>query len=529
MGGKSSKPSSSNAEVHSNSTVSKSKLSRGAISRHIHDILQKQAQDERLKNKIKIRAILDKNFNWDVLDADEIVDIFTKLLAKDTNKMLEAWTSWRLKPHGSTIEGNMVLWNPTMYRDNKSSLYASYFPCVINKIEQNPIVGFNPNSRKWFGLPKLDFLPLDVNDIIAGDGGLLCVNGGLQPRMPNPQTPPIPHSQDYNHVLYPPQSILLVCNPLTKKIKYIPLHSNKTLDAKIALMITMAPPPSCGEDTKILLQKKRYRLYVVGSHCENSTPFKKGCNELVFMAYDSRHDMWVSGSFVGQCRFPKSGKTSIAIIDVGYMVSGQKKVSEGAQACKIMVSKSKDLNSSLNESEPHKNMPLVEKTHTWKNKLFFIHKPTLKWHIVDFDILDSQGFPRKHMQAPRLLQCRPQGKVYALTRSIIDPCTIEVYEVLVSNGLPLGEYLQVTMMPKEIYNALFNDLKTIRQYDCCASLNFLCFLIPKDMNTATTIAIYDITTKQWSTTFTPDLSNQCGNCTYSFAKCEWIPNWQASP
>jgi hypothetical protein len=123
-------------------------------------------------------------------------------------------------------------------------------------------------------LPKLDFLPLNINEIIAGEGGLLCVNGGLQPREINPHTPPIPHAEDYNFALYPTQSILLVCNPLTKEFKYIPRHANKILDSKIAWMTTIVYPQKDKYDEPPH-PKHRYRLYVIGSHCEVPTLYKK--------------------------------------------------------------------------------------------------------------------------------------------------------------------------------------------------------------------------------------------------------------
>lgn len=561
-------------------------------------------RDEKLRIKKHIQEVLKEDYNWDNLDIHEIVEIFTELLAKNKNQIEIVWKNWRLKSYEKIFIDNLVLWNPSIYEDDVNSIYANYYPCVINQIDGNPIVGYNESSQTWSGMFKLDFLPLEVNDIVAGDGGLLCINGGLQPRTTNPQTPPIPHSEDYNYNLYPQQSILLVCNPLTKEIKYIPRHTNKTLDNKIAWMITMVHPQK-NEFNKINPPKHRYRLYVVGSHQDVPTLYGNGCDELVLMAYDSRSDLWIFGSIVGQCRFPESGKTGIAIFDEGFMIGGQEKSIEVTRVdigkYKKTNLKSNNVNTILDENKTPNLKPRVITSQLWKNKLFFVHRSSLKWHTLDFEILDTEGFPRENLQAPRILQCHPGDTIYVVIRSIIDPSTIEIHEVLMSNGYPSGDFLFVTMMPKDIYNSLFNSEKSLRRYDCCAGLQSLCFLALDDIederkvdrkyvgknsrkdnikndvkdnikgdikidtkddlngdikvdikhnvkddskkdrkkdrrkeikiekNKIATLAIYNVTTKRWSTLLTPNLNNEGSNSSYALAKCGWNPNWLARP
>ena len=104
------------------------------------------------------------------------------LLIKDKYQIATAWKNWRFKSNKGIIEPNLVLQNPSIYEDDINYTYSNFFPCVINQTNGNSIVGLNQSSKTWFGLPKLDFLPLDVNEIIVGEGGLFCINGGLQPR-----------------------------------------------------------------------------------------------------------------------------------------------------------------------------------------------------------------------------------------------------------------------------------------------------------------------------------------------------------
>lgn len=572
MGGKSTKA--NNAKSQINLSLFDSRLTIISTSPRRTRSPEQLVRDEEIKVKKRIRKVLKICYDWDSLDSDEIIEIFTELLVKDKNQIIAAWKTWRFKSNKDVIDPNLVLWNPSLYEDDVNLTYANFFPCVINQINGNPIVGFNQSSKVWFGLPKLDFLPLDVNDIIAGDGGLLCINGGLQPRKINPQTPPIPYAEDYNFALYPAQSILLVCNPLTKEVKYIPRHCNKTLNNKIAWMTTMVHPQK-QKHNEPPQQKHRYRLYVIGSHSEVPTLYKKGSDELVLMVYDSRSNIWILGSVVGQCRFPGSGKTCIAIFNEGYMIGGQEKSNDFKidvkrhkrknEIVKIDVEKQKKPNDedkvgienqkkSNNDVEDHTKKlikdnyksddtmsnfltdeEIIDSTsctksnHMWINKIFFIQGSTLKWHTLDFDILDLEGFPRENLQAPRLLQCTAGSSIYVITRSIVDPVTIEIYEVVMYNGFPSGDFLLETMMPKEIYIALFNNKKSLKPYDCCAGLQILCFLAPDDINNAVTVAIYDVTSKRWSTSLTPTFNNQGKFFSYALTKCGWNPNWFAKP
>lgn len=257
MGGRLSK---SVVDAKSTQTAGKSPRGKSPRTRSPEQV----ARDEQVRVARRIHEVLDPAFRWDDLGPTELCEIFTELLVSDDqkhdhNKHREtAWANWRQKPKltpggrmkltttasGTTPSGGeMIMWNPTVYEDAKASTYANYFPFVIDRLDGlNLVAACDHNSKVWCGMVKLDFLPAGVNDIIAGDGGLLCVNGGIQPRLGNPKTPPIPYADNYNYVLYPRQSILTVCNPLTKEVKYIPRHSNKTMDAKIAWMQATMPP-----------------------------------------------------------------------------------------------------------------------------------------------------------------------------------------------------------------------------------------------------------------------------------------------
>lgn len=92
--------------------------------------------------------------------------------------------------------------------------------------------------------------------MIAGAGGLLIVNGGLQPKYQMPITPPADPpaaSQDPANleieIKQPelPRSVLpeqpiLVCNPLTRVFRFLPQHNPFGLKANTARMVLIQNP-----------------------------------------------------------------------------------------------------------------------------------------------------------------------------------------------------------------------------------------------------------------------------------------------
>lgn len=283
--------------------------------------------------------------------------------------------------------------------------YGSFFPVIVN-VENGELFAFNNHQlswqeheshgkhSEWLAVPGIGFLPNEVVDIIAGDGGLLCVNGGCQPRKRNLHTPPIPHAEDYNHRLYPQQSILVVCNPLTEEIKFLPRHTNKKLEDKIACLQILKSngPPTLGEKT-VSRSRLRYRVHVVGGHHERSSLRGPASDELVLMTYDSRSDAWISGMAVGRTRIPAFAKTGIARHQEGFYLGGQEE-SEGKKRAS------------------GRGQYQAAGSRSWINKIFYVQASTLKWHSVDFEILGENGLPHPEpLQAPRVVQCRAGGPV----------------------------------------------------------------------------------------------------------------------
>jgi len=93
--------------------------------------------------------------------------------------------------------------------------------------------------------------------VIAGEGGLLIVNGGVQPKNQMPIAPPAidPPAASQNpanletQIKQPelprsvlPEEPLLVCNPLTRVFRFLPQHSPFGLKANTARMVFIQNP-----------------------------------------------------------------------------------------------------------------------------------------------------------------------------------------------------------------------------------------------------------------------------------------------
>ncbi|CAM6042001.1 unnamed protein product [Sphagnum compactum] len=98
--------------------------------------------------------------------------------------------------------GTLIEWDPFLLKDEKKRIYHNYFPSLVEmKSGEFRVIAFKPplHNRKqdpgrWFAMPSLNFLPIGINKVIAGDGGLLVCDGAMQwtaMLQENGQLPPI--------------------------------------------------------------------------------------------------------------------------------------------------------------------------------------------------------------------------------------------------------------------------------------------------------------------------------------------------
>lgn len=151
------------------------------------------------------------------------------------------------------------MWNPNFLQDNNK-----YFP-VVSHINpgSNWMGGYNRGLRNkecpwpWLSIAMINFLPPDVNTVIAGEKGLLVFDGGEYLSLPN---------QEFWRVKWPSQSITMVVNPLVQTFQIVPpLEDPKyAQEFKIARLLVEELPGR---------SKSYYKLYMVG---ERSGTFMEG-------------------------------------------------------------------------------------------------------------------------------------------------------------------------------------------------------------------------------------------------------------
>jgi hypothetical protein len=133
-----------------------------------------------------------------------------------------------------------------------------FFPVVFHGINRSLlgdcwVAGFNrirtPSRMwKWMTISLMNFLPNDVHTIIAGEKGLLVLNGGEYMCLPR---------QEFWNVDWPSQPITVVVNPLLRTFQLLPpmQHEKYAQEFKIAKLVV--------EEHKGR-NKSFYTLYMVG-------------------------------------------------------------------------------------------------------------------------------------------------------------------------------------------------------------------------------------------------------------------------
>jgi hypothetical protein len=301
---------------------------------------------------------------WNVQTHDHICNLYSQCLLKASDRKL-VWEHWQIKTEGSKTRD----WHPSMTlndRPQNYNLYETYFPMIVNKAnDSRKILTYRvdrtfPPLHTWLNLPRLDFLPSHANDVIAGSGGLLCVNGGEQSHTQYSCL----HQSSYNSKCeqryckealknLSEQSILLVCNPLTKEIKYLPKQTTCFVNnGLVARMIFSAPntQPPFYHDYISKCTRSEYKLIVVGNHERMDGKRRYFCNEIVLLTYDSKIDKWLLGTSLYNARLVLHVKSDIVVVGEWLFMGGE-----------ILTGYERQL---------YSNEPKLE---IWENKLFRIN------------------------------------------------------------------------------------------------------------------------------------------------------------
>jgi hypothetical protein len=356
---------------------------------------------------------------------------------------------------------------------------------------------------------------------------------------------------------YPEQSVMVVCNPLTKEMKLItPRHMKFDMKRKTARMVLVTAfgslnknvmsrtplvaaaalnntydddaasrreQPTSHDDEYCPLAVKPmtrlpYRLYILGSHTEKKA--KPSFHEspwryvIVILTYDSIADAWISGMTFQDARLPIHGRTDLAIVGDGLFLGGQ-------------VISGKTVRNAGGTVED-----------IWVNKIIWVQISLGEWHTIPFNIPRSrerghhqhEGFKPVCCQAPRVLQCRDEGTVYVVTRHVQEPSSMEIWELELNciNKEPTGLIKFVTTMPPELFYTLFHKIVSNKVYDCVASFHYIAFMSTCNPQA---LAVYDTLVNEWFLTVSPScctLEKRKPGC-FTIPRCQWTPNFSAKP
>ena len=114
---------------------------------------------------------------------------------------------------------------------------------------------------------------------------------------------------------------------------------------------------------------------------------------------------------------------------------------------------------------------------------------------------------------------------YVVTRAKVAPTTIEIYEVVIVGGVPVGEFPLVTKMPKDIYSNLFENEAPLKEYKCTAGCDYICFLVGAPNQS--TVGFCDLKKQEWFMSIFPPDPKGLGH--YALGDCRWTPDWNVRP
>ncbi len=316
--------------------------------------------------------------------------------------------------------------------------------------------------RPWVRLPSLNFLPICVDRVIAGEKGLLVVDGSLQSGEQVSGEVELPMHHDTG-VYSAEQSITVVCNPLTKKFEFIPPFPKQSVKFKMAHMEVVPDPAVDG-------LYNMYNIYFVGYSMEmhdGNTNDDPTCPDLeVFVAvYNSNIKDWVTTYSRPFVRPLVVNQTN----DLAMVKRRLYWISEWADRSKRIAVQ---------------NNSTTAAKHKW---VAVISSFDLETRLFTAYSLPQEVYQNK-TEMPLLLECNM--KLYVVSRATamqkkIPEGRFEIRLATYEEGSVKVEYTKIGIMPWNQYQYLFSNCYTCVEhttephYECRAGLTLICFYVPQ--------------------------------------------------
>ena len=276
------------------------------------------------------RMLADLPLKWNHLMPCTVAEIFCNaprhLLDQTWNKLERG--NPRYLVH-CNVDSTLSEWRPSQFEDAENRLYESFCPAIMcMKTNTFRFVAYKSakfsathnNKKRWFAFPSLAYLPTDVKKVVAGDGGLLVCDGGIQPRRPpikDEKLLPLTHDEedDYDREVFPDgQSVMLVTNPVTREYYFLPPIPHMILRDKCACLVLV---PHDGQSfsmkrnrTASFLAKRRSSASLL---LENFEPYAHDPNE--YYPPGLRPEFYTKGSsFRGSRVWQHNGSTRFSFL-----------------------------------------------------------------------------------------------------------------------------------------------------------------------------------------------------------------------
>lgn len=167
-------------------------------------------------------------------------------------ELFDAWARLNQVPGQCSIT-----WSPRFLTKSNE-----YFPVVIHAVNKDCWLGAWNRTQQvpdrpwpWMTMSQLNFVPDDVHTIIAGEKGLVVLDGGEYLALPR---------QEFWKLEWPSQSVTVVVNPLNRTLQLLPPVEDEkySQEFKRAKLVVKEQPG---------LNKSHYMLYMVG---QRSLPYE---------------------------------------------------------------------------------------------------------------------------------------------------------------------------------------------------------------------------------------------------------------
>lgn len=479
--------------------------------------------------------------NWDLLLHPRLLGACMVLMPME--KLATAWDEMHplgSQDHVMINNFRVELWSPLMFLHRESRIYKRYFPVVIerfshkvlafdqltreqnlNMCEKNPYIG-------WFGFPSLDWIHDYLMDhVIAASNGLLVIDSGKEPsskckkkKHPREKVPNHEFWNQTENFSLKGQSLLVVCNALTKEYKILPPLVNKLITGKVGVLSFDNANRDIyhliiiGWVYEQLTSEQRAQMnatYGIGVYASNNI------HKMVLAIYSSQQNIWVHLDSIDHARPAhqpnKGGHICCVVINRNVYFGGFRIQPVVTRMDDVETPALFYINATLNHAQ----------------RLVFNFSVQSVWNNIPI------------VEPPKVVRVGA-NKIYAATRQItnnmISNGKILLVEVILNDDwAPTGVYGMVPngMMPDSYVMKLYINefaLSQVTLYDIVGGDNLIAFFAAK--LSSPNIVFYHIERAEWTNIIIP--MNNCNPTRivsrigyFDYMEGSYEPNWRAIP